>query len=361
MPIIDLQRKMAEKGRIRLGEKEGNRPVKLGAGTAKLTSPDKATIADAAERYGGTTPEPFLDTQWATKVPFPIPVIVPPGDMAFSQWRELWGNGFCKRRCDGQRETISGGPCLCDPDPQRRECKDTTRLSVMLPDLQGLGLWRLESHGYYAAVELAGAIGAIQDLAPSTLVRGTLSTVARTATKFDKNGNPQTYNYVVPTLDLQDVRLSELMAPAGDGISVQIETRPGLTPVPVSELPAGPAPSVRDQIEAVPEPPKRRANAAAPLPATGAPLPGEPDIVEAEIVSGPGAGSTGGHRQQSAAPARDRDPHVYPPGWGDLTGPAKAKATKTARRLAGEHGLAQPASFEDIDPDLAVATMAALS
>src|SRR5690606_36837148 len=80
-----------------------------------------------------------------------VPVVVPPTEMAFSQWYEQWSAGGCQVRCDGQWDQQGDRACHCDPES--RACKITTRLSVMLPDLPGLGVWRVETHGYYAAVE----------------------------------------------------------------------------------------------------------------------------------------------------------------------------------------------------------------
>jgi hypothetical protein len=161
----------------------------------------------------------------------------------------------------------------------------------MLPGLTGVGLWRLESHGYYAATELAGATEVIQSLAPGTLVRARLSAEERSVVRFDKDGNPQTQNFIVPVLDLADVRLSELMAPSGDGVSVAIESRAsGLVAVP--ELPEGPRLSVAEQLAQEQPAPPARSNAAAALPATGLAPPGAPpapdvdddQVVEAEVV-----------------------------------------------------------------------------
>ena len=284
-PILDLQQRMMEKGRIRLGHKvtgvtkagkNYTRPAKLE--TFKLTSADEATVHDAADLYGGQV-EPFNAGEYGVVTDaVALNVILVPGEMGWSQWREMWGNKVCHRRCDGQRETISDGLCQCPADPaeraaqaaQGKACKDTTRLSVMLPDLPGLGLWRLESHGYYAATELAGTIAILSMLAPGTLVRGRLLAEQRSVTRIAPDGTVKTNNFVVPVLDLPDVRLSELVAPDG-GVGVQLEapTRRGLTPVPVAELPEGPRPSIAEQVAAVPDKPKPRKNAAAQLPATG--------------------------------------------------------------------------------------------
>ena len=280
-PILDLQQRMMEKGRIRLGTKAPtssgkSRPAKLD--TFRLTSQDRAAIDAGADLWGGTV-EPFEPGGWAvTTTTSAVDVILVPGEMGWSQWREMWGNKVCHRRCDGVRETISDGPCLCPADhveraaaaAQGKACKDTTRLSVMLPDLPGLGLWRLETHGFYAATELAGTIALLSMLAPGTLVRGRLVAQQREVVRFDRDGKPRTNKFVVPVLDLPDVRLSELVAPDGGvGVSIEAPTRRGLTPVPVAELPEGPRPSIVEQIATVPDQPKRRSNAAAPLPATG--------------------------------------------------------------------------------------------
>lgn len=285
MPILDLQQRMMEKGRIRLGHKvtgvtkagkSYTRPAKLE--TFKITSQDQAWVQAAADLYGGQV-EPFDAGGWQVVTDaVALNVILVPAEMGWSQWREMWGNKVCHRRCDGVRETISDGPCQCPADPaeraalatQGKACKDTTRLSVMLPDLPGLGLVRLESHGFYAATELAGTIQVITMLAPGTLVRGRLLAEQREVVRFDAEGKPRTNKFVVPVLDLPDVRLSELVAPDG-GVGVQIEapSRRGLSPVPVAELPEGPRPSIAEQVQALPAGPKPRRNAAEPLKSTG--------------------------------------------------------------------------------------------
>lgn len=164
--IIDLQRRLAEIGRIRIGQQvaSGNgkrRPAKLT--TFRLTSPDRNRIQQAAVLYGGqpTEWEAPAGKQWEVVTETDaLNVICPPSDMAFSQHYELWSGGGCQRRCDGRNESISEGPCQCDPD--KRECTIHTRLSVMLRDLPGLGVWRIDTSGYYAAVELQGAVEVVQ-------------------------------------------------------------------------------------------------------------------------------------------------------------------------------------------------------
>lgn len=139
----------------------------------------------------------------------------------------------------------------------------------MLPDLPGFGLWRVESHGFYAATELAGAVQAVTHLAPNTLVRARLTAAAREVVRFDGNGNPKTHKFVVPTLDLPDVRLRELMAPDGGvGVQIQSPARQALTPVPQAALVETTGLSVAEQLSVTKETPRRK-NAAAVLPPTG--------------------------------------------------------------------------------------------
>lgn len=167
-PIYSLQKQWRELGRIRMGHqvttKSGKRaPSKLE--TFRLTSPSRDLIDRAASVYGGQVKA--WEGQWevVTKTDS-LDIIVPPGQ-SISQWYELWKGGGCARRCDGITEVLTDQPCLCAeqyPDiPGRIDaakvggaCKATTRLNVMLPKLPDIGVWRLESHGYYAAVEMSG-------------------------------------------------------------------------------------------------------------------------------------------------------------------------------------------------------------
>jgi hypothetical protein len=115
-----------------------------------------------------------------------------------------------------------------------RDAKPTTRLSVMLRDVESLGVWRLETHGWNAAAE----IPAMAELAQyvGDLVPAVLSLTARTSVKDGK-----TSQYVVPVLDLaiQKQRLVEIVAAqTGAGASLSIESG---APQGLPQLTAGPA------------------------------------------------------------------------------------------------------------------------
>lgn len=226
MPIspIKLQRRQAELGRIRLGYKEpittrggrpGSRPAKLDR--FRFTSPSETYIRDLATLYGGEAKAWDNDgkAEWevitdATS----IPVIVTKGGM--SQWMETWSGGGCVHRCDGEIG-VDGEPCNPD-DPAHVNAKPTTRLSVMLTELESVGVFRLESHGWNAAAE----IPAVAELAQyvGDLVPAHLRLVERRVIKDGK-----TSRFVVPVLDLQigRARLLEIASEKA-GLSIEAPT-----------------------------------------------------------------------------------------------------------------------------------------
>lgn len=282
MPILELQRRLREVGRIRIGEKvettnrQGKkiqRPRKLD--TFRLTSRDERVIRVAAELWGGAA-EAWEDTpdgspQWQVlTTTASIDVVIPPGETSFSQWLELWSGGGCQRRCDGRWEVIGDQACVCDPI--ERECSYHTRLSVMLRDLPGLGVWRLDTQGFYAATELAGAV----DVCQAATERGQmLPARLRLEQRQVKRPGQQTKRFAVPVLDV-DVTMGALtsgrvptMGELADPVTDD-EAR-GLTPVDREALPPGPQPSVAEQAASVGEPPARktRKNAAQPVPRSG--------------------------------------------------------------------------------------------
>lgn len=269
MPIIDLQRRIREIGRIRIGQtvRTGNgrgRPAKLES--FRLTSRDATVIRAAADLWGGTaqTWDAPDGQQWEVITDTAeLAVVVPPGDMAFSQWYEQWTAGGCKVRCDGAHDIVRDTACDCDPE--RRACSIHTRLSVMLPDLPGVGVWRLETHGYYAAGELAGVVELCQQaMAAGTMLPARLRLEQR---RVVRDGKTNKFN--VPTLDL-DVHVGTLQA-----ITTGAEPPAALAPrprfEPVGELPEAPTVSIADQLAEVaePKPKPTRRNAAQPMKSTG--------------------------------------------------------------------------------------------
>ncbi|MFJ6935727.1 hypothetical protein [Streptomyces sp. NPDC101132] len=166
--LLNIQRRTAEHGRLRTGYTQGKTPKR--SSTWIVTSHSEEHVRRAAELWGGT-PEPWTPlnqstAQWrVTTDAASIEAIITPGD-PLSQYNEMWSAGGCQRRCDGQTEQLTRQPCLCarqfgenwHTQPKGRVCSTTSRLSVMLPDLSGMGMWRAETHSFYAASEWGGMV-----------------------------------------------------------------------------------------------------------------------------------------------------------------------------------------------------------
>lgn len=277
MAILDLQRRLREAGRIRLGEQittpnGKTRPAKIDR--FRITSQNQQAIQAIAGLYGGEC-KPWdgapVGPQWEVFTEAnAIPVVVPPSAMAFSQFYELWSGGGCVRRCDGLNELLSDEACLCDPE--NRECKATTRLSVILHELEGMGTWRVETHSYYAASELAAIVDVIQMAGQAgRLLPATLRLEQRQVKRIVK-GKPVTLNFAVVGLDV-GMTPTELGATARGALGVATAPQsPGVDgwrPVDQSALPAAPEPSVASVVDAPAPARKARSNAAEPLRSTG--------------------------------------------------------------------------------------------
>jgi len=229
--IATIQAGLREAGRIRMGEQEAYerngvtnlRPVKLT--TFRLTSRSRDSIDSAAKVYGGTVTRwddapAGMGEQWQVTIDSPfLDVIVPPN--GYESSFELWSAGGCQRRCDGLRDDISGGPCLCPSDPHERTllakdgraCKPTSRLSVLLPNLIGLGRWPLVSHSYYAAVELGAVADFLGDAGmKGYTVRARLRIEERSVKRPGDDGKPQTHHFIVPVLEIPDLTPQQMLA-----------------------------------------------------------------------------------------------------------------------------------------------------
>lgn len=215
MPIIELQRRMVERGRIRAGDRQAYTDSK---GETKyrankldkwrLTSKDVQTLEQAARLWGGKVREwegHEGEFELYTDVDA-LPIMLLPGHVP-TTWYELWSKGGCQRRCDGVHETISDSSCLCG---EERECKPTTRLSVLLPDLPGIGSWLLSSTGWNAAAELAGAA----DLLSRASAQGVLIPARLRLEQRVQVTGGQTRRFAVPVIDL-DVSMRELLGAQG--------------------------------------------------------------------------------------------------------------------------------------------------
>lgn len=247
MPILQLQRRMMELGRVRLGEK-GPKGEPKKRDTFRFTTASEDLAKAIAEQHGGT-PEPWVDAPnegyWqvstdATELDIVLPPVFSDADgsptTTWSQWFELWSGGGCQRRCDGETEMLSGKPCVCKPavdggGEDARECKVTTRLSFMLPDIPGLGVWRLDSHGWNAAMELPGTL---EILTRAAAEHAFIPAVLRIEHRVKKEPGKTTKRFVVPVIDLPQVTIKQLAA----GEAPLVLNAPRQAP-PKPALPAG--------------------------------------------------------------------------------------------------------------------------
>ncbi len=176
--ILTLQRQARELGRLRAGtfEKPANakgRPTR--SRTWILTSHQRAYLDAAAEQWGGDVqrwqPQGGGAEAWRLiTTSESVDAILPPGD-PLSQFYEMWSRGGCQRRCDGEVEQLTNAACLCraqfgdefHAQPPEAACRPHTRLNVILPDVPDLGVWRMETKGFYAANEIAASIDLIRN------------------------------------------------------------------------------------------------------------------------------------------------------------------------------------------------------
>ena len=223
MPIADLQRSLAEVGRIRLGEKVTNsegkvRPSRLDC--FRFTSPAEYLIEAVAGLYGGKV-EPWdggqgKQFQVVTDANL-IPVYIPP--QRIDPNYEQWGNAVCTRRCDGYRDVIHDQPCDCNPND--RKCKPTTRVNLMLTDVKGLGVWRLETHGIYAASELSQLAELIAGV--RVPLPGRLLLQARMRKHWDREkGKVVTKDYRVPVIMLDELTMRQVGV-GGDALTQALQ------------------------------------------------------------------------------------------------------------------------------------------
>jgi hypothetical protein len=225
--ILNRQRQLAEAGRLRLGltvQSSNGKTRPTRSDTWIFTSPDRTKAEAAAQLWGGEVehwqPMGNGGKQWRviTKATS-IDAILPSGD-PLSQAYEQWNKGGCVRRCNGETESFSGSPCLClaefgeqwHEQPKGRVCDTKSRLKVLLPELPGLGSYRIETGSYYAADEIAGVVdfirGAVGD---SALVPIRVRIEQRT-----RVAGGETKHFPVPVVELRGVTTGALLGPQAE-------------------------------------------------------------------------------------------------------------------------------------------------
>lgn len=208
--ILDLQARFTEVGRIRLGEKIGNRPAKLEK--LRFTSPSRVLIDQISAAYEGKT-RPWAapsGEQWETYINAEeIDIVIPPSEDALTTSYEIWSGGGMQRYCDGVTARRPGTnetkKCVCQFEDER-ECKIKARMIVWLPKVESLGVWRLETGSWYAAGELTQMVDTLLK-ASMNLQRAVYATLRLDQRIVKRDGKTFKFNVPVisPTGDIAEV------------------------------------------------------------------------------------------------------------------------------------------------------------
>jgi hypothetical protein len=276
-PLLDIQKRMAEIGRVRMGIKnERGLPTKLDR--FRITSQSRDVVEAVASLHGGDVrewkPNPKSPPHWeVVTTTNTLDVVVAPGQV-LSQWWEKWKPGTCERRCDGVTEQLTDSPCVCPAslDDRRKAaaakpptaCRPVTRFSFMIRDIPMLGLFRLETRGEIAAAELSG-IAMFLEMATT---RGLFIPATLVA---EQRGVGSPHQYVVPVLHLHN-SYQQVAEALGMDMAMEPKALPAADTEPPYAYGVEPTPSYR---AALPAAPKGRLPKTA-LPSDSPPLPDDP-------------------------------------------------------------------------------------
>lgn len=223
--ILTLQRQARELGRLRTGYTDcsGPKPRPVRSSTWIITSHAKHYLEAAAKVWGGQVEawQPLGNGAQQYRVITEatcLDALLPPGD-PLSQSYEYWTRGGAQRRCDGMTETITDQPCVCrakwgdafwETAPRDAACKITTRLNVILPEMPDIGAWRVETHSYYAANEMAAAVDVLKgSIGADALIPVRLRIEQRT-----RVANGQTKHFPVVAVELRGATAGQVLSGA---------------------------------------------------------------------------------------------------------------------------------------------------
>ena len=209
VPISQLGR-APEQGRIRYGIRSKGIPRSITK--FRFTSSDLTALDQIAKIYGGDIALWDKGQSEVITHASEISVVLPPNPL--SQHYELWKGSSCVRRCDGITAEIpvttpDGSelvetPCICQVN-NSQDCKVTTRLRVILPEIRWGGVWRMDCKGWFGAQELPSMVRGIEAAQSQGLFRAKLALEQRQ--KANKK-------FIVPMLRLEE-SVNEIMARTG--------------------------------------------------------------------------------------------------------------------------------------------------
>ena len=344
VPIRNLTQRPVELGRIRIGVKSGKAMKAIE--NFRFTSSDRAALEQVAAHYGGTV-QPWSDDkaaegQWEVITDAPeIRIALPADPLGGTPMYELYGGGGRERWCDGEKCEVwekgpdgpepSEVPCKCAAAGEMT-CKPTVHLSVILPDVRGIGVWRLTTHSWNAAQEMPAMVSMIDSLQTEGIQRAVLRIERKRSVQAG-----QTRKFPVPTLGL-DASIEQLMAgeAAVGRLSAAAVPEIEAGPMPPDPVGGSPAPDVLSVGSAESEEPSGvhdvitiEGDPPAPPESFNAALSAAvDDVVDAEIVDD--------------ALDELRSAIALVPGLGE------ARVLKRARRIAMDNGWDAPESFDGI-------------
>jgi hypothetical protein len=235
-PLSERRNRPTQVGRIRLGVK-GGKQGRRAINTFRLTSQERRFLDPVAAEYGGEV-KPWHESKSPDRFEVitetrELDVILPPNamDEAYEHWTGEMGR---LRRCDTQWCSLASPgpdgpetqlvPCIC-----RRlnedTCKYRLRLNVMLPRVESIGVWRLDTGSKNAKEEIPGVVEAIEVLGGAAFTKAVLRLEQRTSPGRRFNVPVLDIKSTVGALVAGDQRLGVL--PGGAGTNVAPALGPG--------------------------------------------------------------------------------------------------------------------------------------
>lgn len=259
--IVTIQQGLRELGRLKMGAQVTTssgkrRPAALETWRMTSYGPIGRELLEAAAAIVGGEVKPWADAPRPGGVELTtrassLEIVVPPVPDPCSTSLELWSRAGCLRRCDGERaEKYQGrgrgwrvGPCECDDptDPNRRECSIIMRFQVMLPWLPGLGVWRVDTHSFFAATELETALAVLASRhADGVVIPAQLRIEQRESRRAYVGDDGETKTEVSKfSMPVIDMRMTVNQLVAGEGMRIALPSGDRRTPEGRPALPAG--------------------------------------------------------------------------------------------------------------------------
>jgi hypothetical protein len=271
--VLDVQRRAQQTGRLRIGQtliSKNGKPYPTALDTFRFTTGSRFVAESVASLYGGQV-RPWeghrsqFEVITAERELF---VTIPPRDGVFSMAYEMWKGGGLVRRCNSQRQE-GGSVCECPHAEDTtnadevhtaglersrlaklnppRACALVTRISVVIPDLAGLGIWRLDTKSYNAAVD----IGDQAEMLEKAREHGIYLRAQLRIDRIERPVDGQTRKFTVPVLTILDT-FRDVVSGAIEGRSIAAQLPPA--PGQPLALAAGPASAPARELPAAPEP-----------------------------------------------------------------------------------------------------------